>query len=245
MFCLCSMSATAQGPPTAARPLLRRLLRFFFQHFYHSFAWTYDHVAATVSIGRWNDWVACAIPYVRGDRILEIGHGPGHLQYFLRQRGIGIITGLDESPQMLRLAARRLQDAGYSNLNLSRALAQALPFATCCFDTVVSTFPAEYVFEPRTLQEVRRVITSGGCFVLLPAAWIVGSKTIDKAAAWLFRSTDQAPRFPADELAERLRRGLEEAGFAPEFETVQIRSSEVLVVIAKVGLALQETGDSN
>ena len=33
-----------------------------------------------VSLGRWDDWIQTVIPYVRGLSILEIGHGPGHLQ---------------------------------------------------------------------------------------------------------------------------------------------------------------------
>ena len=40
---------------------MRKLLRFFFHHFYHNFAWTYDFVAALVSVGRWNEWVFAAL----------------------------------------------------------------------------------------------------------------------------------------------------------------------------------------
>ena len=63
--------------------LMTRFLRFFFRHFYHEFAWTYDFVAAVVSIGRWNQWIDSALPFVQGRRVLEIGHGPGHLQEHL------------------------------------------------------------------------------------------------------------------------------------------------------------------
>ncbi|HTP00243.1 MAG TPA: class I SAM-dependent methyltransferase, partial [Anaerolineales bacterium] len=135
--------------------------------------------------------------------------------------------------QMLRLASGRLRGSGLSEVNLARGLAQSLPFAPLSFDTVVSTFPAEYIYESGTLHEVRRVLAENGVFVVLPAAWIIGRKIVDRAAAWLFRTTDQAPQFPAEMLAQRLSGRLEEAGFAAEFETAQIRSSEVLVVIAR------------
>ncbi len=212
---------------------LRRFLRFFFWHFYHGFAWTYDFVAAVVSLGRWNDWVRAALPYVRWTRVLEIGHGPGHLQLGLRATQRTVI-GLDESPQMGRLARNRLARAGYTSLNLVRGLAQHLPFPAGAFDTVVSTFPAEYIFEDQTIAEIRSVLRDGGHYVLVPAAWIVGRKTLDRLAAWLFRATNQAPSFPANIFAERLRPQLENAGFQTQFETVQIRSSEVLVVIATI-----------
>ncbi len=213
------------------RPL-HRFLKFFFWHFYHGFAWTYDFVAAFVSIGRWNDWLRGALPYVQGARVLEIGHGPGHLQIGLRQSG-RVVIGLDESRQMGRLARNRLVRGGFREMNLVRALAQCLPFPSQSFDTVVSTFPAEYIFEAQTVSEIRRVLRNGGRYVLIPAAWIAGRKVLDRAAAWLFKATDQAPRLPADVFAERLRPQLEEAGFHAEFETVEIRSSTVLVVIAR------------
>ncbi len=210
----------------------RRFLRFFFWHFYHGFAWTYDFVAAVVSIGRWNDWIRASIPYIRGPHILEIGHGPGHLQFALRRSRLGSIAGLDESSYMGDIARRRLVRSGYDNINLTRGLAQHLPFPSGAFDTVVSTFPAEYIFEQETLQEVRRVLRRDGRFVVLPAAWIVGRKTLDRLAAWLFRATDQVPRFPPVVMAEQLQALLQEAGFKSEFSTVAVRSSEVLVIVA-------------
>ena len=76
------------------------LLRSFFFVLYHQFAWTYDLVAATVSLGRWKDWVRSALPYLSG-RVLEIGFGPGYLQLSLFELGIPAF-GLDESRQMAR-----------------------------------------------------------------------------------------------------------------------------------------------
>jgi ubiquinone/menaquinone biosynthesis C-methylase UbiE len=52
-----------------------------------SFAWSYDLVAAVVSLGQWNHWVGSVLPYLPGVNILEIGHGPGHLQRLLKRFG--------------------------------------------------------------------------------------------------------------------------------------------------------------
>ncbi len=65
---------------------MKTLLRFFFRLLYHQFAFTYDLVAATVSLGRWKDWVLSVVPFIEGTRILEIGHGPGHLQRALLEQ---------------------------------------------------------------------------------------------------------------------------------------------------------------
>lgn len=207
--------------------LIARFMRFFFYHFYHSLAWTYDFVAAVVSIGRWQDWVKTVVPFIQGTRILEIGFGPGHLQRILLDREL-FTVGLDESRQMISLAKRRLDGSA----NLTRGLAQSLPFATQSFDCIVSTFPAEYVFDPRTLSDAYRALRNGGRFIVLPAAWIVGQKIVDRAAAWLFRVTGETPRNISDIVRERAVHPLERAGFKVESRRIEIRSSIVLVLIA-------------
>jgi ubiquinone/menaquinone biosynthesis C-methylase UbiE len=211
---------------------LRSFLRFFFHHFYHEFAWMYDSVAAVVSLGRWNDWTKIVLPYIKGSRVLEIGHGPGGLHRYLVQESGRIVVGLDESAQMGRITKRRLSKAGYLDHHLTRGLAQALPFSSATFDTVVSTFPAEYIFAADTMANVMRVLRSGGRFIVLPTAWIIGRKLLDRIAAWLFRITQQAPDSPLDIISAHMRRPFEEAGFKVDVETVELRSSLALIVIA-------------
>jgi len=111
-------------------------------------------------------------------------------------------------------------------------VAQSLPFAAQTFDTVVSTFPSEFIFDSRTLSEAQRVLRQRGRVVLLPAAWIVGRKTIDRLAAWLFRVTGEAPVNVVDIITERAVRPLERAGFETEIRQIEIDSSVVLVVLA-------------
>ncbi len=211
--------------------MLRRIMRFFFHHFYHTFAWTYDFVAAMVSVGRWNAWIRTVVPYIHGTNILEIGHGPGHLQELLID-GQLFSVGLDESRQMGRLVKRRLKKAGYFKFNLTRARAESLPFANDTFDTVLSTFPTEYIFDAQTLSAIHRVLHKNGRLVVLPSAWITGQKFLDKSAAWLFNFTGQSPAFSYDIVSQQIKPLLEEAGFKPEFHAKEVKFSSVLIVIA-------------
>jgi len=127
------------GRPQGRRAsLVKTILRLFFHLLYHQFAFTYDLVAAVVSLNRWKDWVLNVIPFIEGVRVLEIGYGPGHLQRSLltlrhvAPRPIGqshsqdtalrhgsgqvrnlVAVGIDESAQMGQLAKRNLRRRGF------------------------------------------------------------------------------------------------------------------------------------
>ena len=203
------------------------LLRSIFSLLYHQFAWTYDLVAATVSLGRWKDWVQSALPYLDG-RILEIGFGPGHLQLSLHARGLPAF-GLDESRQMARRASRLLRKKGCLP-KLSRGLAQNLPFMKNSFNSMVATFPSEYIFDPHTLKEIRRVLTPGGKLVVIPTAWITGSRIQERLAAWLFQVTGQAPAIEAS--LRGMNTLFAQNGFDARHELVEFSGSRVLVMVA-------------
>ncbi len=209
--------------------LLLLLLRPFFFLLYHHFAWTYDLVAAVVSLGRWQSWVGGILPYVQGQHVLELGFGPGHLQLDLNEKSFHAF-GLDESRFMARQAQRRLRKQNFPQ-RLSRGYAQELPFVDRAFDTVAATFPSEYIFDPRTLIEIARVLTPGGKLVILPLAWITGERPLERLAAWLFRVTGQAPR-EAGQLQPATRRRFEQAGFTVQSDQVRQGTSLLLVVVA-------------
>jgi ubiquinone/menaquinone biosynthesis C-methylase UbiE len=212
--------------------IIRRFMQFFFNLLYHPFAWSYNFVAWTVSLGRWRDWVASALPFIKGMRVLEIGHGPGHLQRLLLDLNL-LAVGLDESRQMGFHAKDRLKHSGYTKIKLTRGLAQSLPFPAETFDTVVASFPSEYIFDMQTLAEAHRVLNNGGRFVVLPVAWITGQKLMERFAAGLFRVTGQVPSDPVEVISERLKEPFAEVGFRVKIERVEVKSSLVLIVIAE------------
>lgn len=210
--------------------LVRYILRIAFHLLYHSFAWAYDWVADLVSLGRWKKWVKTVLLYIRGNLVLELGHGPGHLQRFLLERGL-IPFGLDESAPMGRLACRNLHRFGYTQIRLARGLAQAIPFPSAAFETVVATFPSEYIFDPLTLNEVRRVLVPNGRLIVLPTAWPFGNFPSERLLGRLLRFIFQEDA-PLQETNSRLRFPFEQAGFNVQVEILKYHSSRVFLLLA-------------
>lgn len=226
---------------------LKTLLRFFFKLLYHQFAFAYDIVATTVSIGRWNDWVSSIFPFIRGTRVLEIGFGPGHLQRLLLNSNL-IPVGIDESAPMTRIAQRNIargtssipkyhnatqtRQPAYTHSNLTRGLAQQLPFCDRAFETIVATFPAEYITDLRTLLEVRRCLSDGGRFIVLPVAMQMGRGMLERLMSLLFRVTRQTPTDPIDEVKAKLKTPFIEAGFEVDIQEIQVKSSLLLIILA-------------
>ncbi|WP_233513803.1 class I SAM-dependent methyltransferase [Micromonospora craterilacus] len=100
---------------------------------------------------------------------LNLSHYPDDVQ----------VIGVDWSPEMVRVAARRASRSG-RRVALARADAAALPFADDQFDTVLCTFSLCCVPDERAaLTEAVRVLRPGGSLLL--ADHIVASHPVVRA----------------------------------------------------------------
>ncbi len=212
---------------------MKAFLRLFFRLLYHQFAFTYDLVARAVSFNRWLDWVSSVVPCVEGTRLLELGHGPGHLQRILLSRSL-IAVAIDESAQMGRIARRNTNGSA----RLARGLGQYLPFVSGSFDTIVSTFPTEYIFDRRTLAETRRCLVDGGRLVVLPVAL-----PKNRFLEWLYKITGESPAEAIEVIRSRLIKPFEEAGFNVEIRTRDLPSSTLLIIVAHQRMTMEGRKD--
>jgi ubiquinone/menaquinone biosynthesis C-methylase UbiE len=210
---------------------LRRFLRWAFGLLYNQLAWTYDLVSWTVSMGQWRAWQRAALPYLRGRHVLEVAHGTGNMLLDLIALGFAPV-GLDLSPSMGRLARRKLRHAlggPGAQVPLLRGRVEALPFAAGSFQSLLSTFPTEFIGDPQTVAEFFRVLVPGGTFVCVPAAQITGAAIADRWAAWLFRATGQDSTHWVAPLLQRFTA----AGFRARAEHVRLPRSLVTVLVAE------------
>ena len=123
-------------------------------------------------VGRRRALVLEALDPRPGERILDVGCGPGFYVGDLIAavgRG-GSVTGIDSSPQMLALAAHRC--AAHPNVALHEADATLLPTEDEAYDAALSVQVLEYVREiPTALAELRRSLRPGGRLVIWDVDW--------------------------------------------------------------------------
>lgn len=207
-----------------------RFVRWAFARFYREFAWTYDGVAWLVSLGLWRRWVLSALPLLRG-RVLEIGFGTGHIQLARADQPESLTVGLDASPQMARRAARRLRRAGRQP-RLINGVAQQIPLPAAGFDTVLATFPSDYIADPLVGAEIRRVLAPGGRLVIVVAAQLRRDGLYERLIDLAYRLTLQASvrQAPPPTRLEQLQIG----GVALEQRWVEVGPSQVLLLFGEV-----------
>ena len=210
-------------------------IRWAFTRFYREFAWTYDSVAAAVSGGQWSTWTLAALPFLEG-RVLELGCGTGNVQRALAAQPEHAAIGIDLSRQMLGRTRRKLMAIGVL-APLAQASAGALPFGNSSFDTLVATFPSEYIVAAATCSEAQRVLRPGGQVIILLGAQFRASGTYRQAIDLLYRLTLQRPVLAAAEpTAAHSLVGTcyTEAGFAVREFLIACRNVDVHIIVARV-----------
>ncbi len=107
-----------------------------------------------------------------GQRVLDVGSGPGFLSNSISDRvgKIGSVCGVDISEPLLEIAKSQLKDR--VGVEFLSGDATKLPFSSEDFDTVVSTQVLEYIPDvDAALLEFHRVLKNGGTIALLDTDW--------------------------------------------------------------------------
>ena len=144
-----------------------------------------------------------------GERILDVGCGPGfYCAELAEEVGSGSVVGVDSSPAMLELAARRC--AGQEAVELRPGEAVSLPIDDASVDAAVCVQVLEYVADPTVaLAEIHRALRPGGRVVVWDVDWATVSLHAEDAALTerVLRAWDQHLTHPSlpRTLAPRMR----------------------------------------
>jgi arsenite methyltransferase len=131
-----------------------------------------DAVYRTRDVVRRRQLVREALAAARGERILDVGCGPGYYVAELAEQvtADGHVTGIDASGPMLAVARDRCADV--RNTDFHEGDATSLPFDDAEFDAAVSVQVLEYVPDVDTaLAEIRRILRPGGRVALWDVDW--------------------------------------------------------------------------
>ena len=115
----------------------------------------------------WHRYTQAVLPELpEGERVLEIGPGPGVVQAQLAERYP--VAGFDLSSGMLRKTKSGCRKK--VSRRLVQGNARALPFASNSFDAVTMTFVFSAIPDGATaMREFHRVLRPGGVLVLVDA----------------------------------------------------------------------------
>jgi demethylmenaquinone methyltransferase/2-methoxy-6-polyprenyl-1,4-benzoquinol methylase len=122
---------------------------------------TYDRYARLLSFGqdpRWRRFVVSRVEARPEDTVLDVATGTGAVAIELvRATGCSVV-GVDQSPEMLAEARRRVPE----RVRLVEGDARTLPFPDASFDGLTVTYLLRYVEDPAsTLRELARVLRAG------------------------------------------------------------------------------------
>jgi ubiquinone/menaquinone biosynthesis C-methylase UbiE len=106
-----------------------------------------------------------------GMQVLDLACGTGEPGISVAHRVAthGRVTAVDQSPELLKVAAQRATDRGLTNFETQPADAHKLPFPNHSFDLATCRFGVMFFADPeRAMVELRRVLKPGAraCFVV-------------------------------------------------------------------------------
>ncbi len=114
---------------------------------------------------RRNAWAISLLEVQRGDRILEIGFGPGiAIREMSRIAVEGYVCGLDHSARMLHQATRRNAAAiRDGRIDLRLGSVESLPAFEVPFDKILAVNTVMFWKDPdKSLEALRHLLRSGG-----------------------------------------------------------------------------------
>lgn len=181
---------------------------------YDSMAVDYDHHLGLQAsrLGRYQEGVrkraVAALQLKTGQTVIDVGCGTG--ASFARLGAAvgrdGRVVGVDQSAGMLAVAAKRIADVGWTNIELIEAPAQEAEIPDA--DAAIFFFTHDLMRTPAALDKVTTAVRHGGRVVTAgakrPSLWLAPIALAAQLIMRRYVTTDEGLARPWDLLADRL-----------------------------------------
>ena len=130
---------------------------------YTRYAKAYDCFMAVFPL--WKKWLRSVLPYLQGDRILEVSFGPAYLltQYPKDK----MLFGLDYNAVMVKRAKEKMEKCNQT-VDIVKGDVTDMPYPDGFFDTIVNTMAfTGYPDGQMALAEMLRVLKPDGVLLML------------------------------------------------------------------------------
>ena len=132
---------------------------------------SYDRYARLLSFGQdpaWRRFLVSRLDVGPDAVVLDLATGTGAVALELVRRTGCAVVGVDQSPEMLAEARRRISRAGTTRIRLVEGSAERLEFDDASFDGLTAAYLLRYLRDlPAGLQRLARVLRPGAPFALL------------------------------------------------------------------------------
>ena len=123
--------------------------------------------------------IAIALGDSAADRVLDVACGPGIVAEAIAPH-VRAVSGIDATPEMIRLANERFEKAQLTNGSFAVASAERMPFVRGLFDQAVTRLALHHFTDvPAVLAETRSVLRPGGRLIV---ADVISSEDADESA---------------------------------------------------------------
>jgi len=140
------------------------------------------------------------------DRALDVATGTGLAAFELARR-VGVVDGVDFSPEMIAIARRKAADMDVANVRFGVQSAYELLFPDCAFDAVVIANAVHSMESPqRALAEARRVLKPNGVLVVPTPCHGENEETLAQIQKIMESGFKDYQLFSGDRLAEMVTR---------------------------------------
>jgi demethylmenaquinone methyltransferase / 2-methoxy-6-polyprenyl-1,4-benzoquinol methylase len=132
---------------------------------------SYDRYARLLSFGQdpaWRRFLVSRVGVGPDDVVLDLATGTGAVALELVRRTGCSVVGVDQSPEMLAEARRRISRASTTRIRLVEGSAERLAFDDASFDGLTAAYLLRYLSDlPTGLRNLARVLRPGAPFALL------------------------------------------------------------------------------